>query len=51
MNNHALQTIGPAATGDMMNAVMIADELKQSREEFHQEWIQLQVVGRELTPD
>jgi hypothetical protein len=51
MNNHALQTIGPAATGDMMNAVMIADELKQAREEFHQEWIQLQVVGRELTPD
>jgi len=27
------------------------EKLKQAREEFQQEWIQLQVVGRELTPD
>ena len=27
------------------------EKLKQVREEFHQEWIQLQIVGRELTTD
>ena len=27
------------------------EKLKQVREEFHQEWIQLQIVGRELTAD
>ena len=27
------------------------EKLRQIREEFHQEWIQLQIVGRGLTPD
>jgi hypothetical protein len=27
------------------------EKLREVREEFHQEWVHLQVVGRGLTPD
>lgn len=33
------------------NTTSSEEKLRQVREEFHQEWVHLQVVGRELTTD
>ena len=33
------------------NTTSSEEKLRQVREEFHQEWVHLQVVGRELTAD
>jgi hypothetical protein len=33
------------------NTVSAAEKLRQVREELHQEWVHLQIVGRALTPE